>query len=44
VQVEHGKPHPECFIKAAELLGVAASECVVIEDAASGAEVGIMDA
>ncbi|GAX76805.1 hypothetical protein CEUSTIGMA_g4251.t1 [Chlamydomonas eustigma] len=37
-EVENGKPHPDCFLKAAELLGVAASACVVIEDAVSGAE------
>ncbi|WP_312295353.1 HAD family hydrolase [Dermacoccus nishinomiyaensis] len=34
--VEHGKPHPDPFLVAAERLGVAAEECLVVEDAPSG--------
>jgi beta-phosphoglucomutase len=36
--VEVSKPHPETFLKAAELLGVPPGECVVFEDAPKGAE------
>jgi beta-phosphoglucomutase len=36
--VEISKPHPETFLKAAELLGVPPTECVVFEDAPKGAE------
>jgi beta-phosphoglucomutase family hydrolase len=32
------KPHPETFLKGAELLGVAPSACVVFEDAPKGVE------
>jgi beta-phosphoglucomutase family hydrolase len=35
-----GKPHPDPFLKAAELLGVEPSQAVVIEDAASGIAAG----
>lgn len=34
--VENGKPHPEPYLKGAELLGVPPEGCVVIEDAPSG--------
>ncbi|MFB0489547.1 sugar-phosphatase [Methylobacterium sp. OAE515] len=34
--VRHGKPAPDCFLMAAERLGVAASECLVFEDAPAG--------
>jgi HAD superfamily hydrolase (TIGR01509 family) len=34
--VLHGKPHPEPYLKAAELLGVRAEECVAFEDSISG--------
>lgn len=33
-----GKPHPEPFLKAAELLGVKPEECLVFEDADPGIE------
>jgi HAD superfamily hydrolase (TIGR01509 family) len=33
-----GKPNPDVFIKAAELINVPAAECVVFEDSPSGAE------
>lgn len=36
--VEHGKPNPEAFLSAAKRLGVAASDCVVFEDAPAGIE------
>jgi beta-phosphoglucomutase len=32
------KPHPETFLKAAELLGASPSECLVFEDVPKGAE------
>jgi beta-phosphoglucomutase-like phosphatase (HAD superfamily) len=35
-QVKHGKPHPELFLRAAELLGVDPKRCLVFEDAAPG--------
>ena len=34
--VEHGKPDPEPYQHAAELLGVPAADCVVVEDAPAG--------
>ncbi len=34
--VVNGKPAPDIFLKAAELLGVAPEKCLVIEDAAPG--------
>jgi mannitol-1-/sugar-/sorbitol-6-phosphatase len=34
--VTNGKPHPEPYLKGAQLLGVAPSECLVIEDAPAG--------
>lgn len=38
--VQNGKPHPEPYLKGAELLGLAPAECLVIEDAASGTKAG----
>jgi mannitol-1-/sugar-/sorbitol-6-phosphatase len=38
--VAHGKPHPEPYLKGAEILGLAPADCLVIEDSASGAEAG----
>jgi mannitol-1-/sugar-/sorbitol-6-phosphatase len=38
--VAQGKPHPEPYRKGAELLGLLPSECLVIEDSASGAQAG----
>ncbi|MSZ19622.1 MAG: HAD-IA family hydrolase [Actinobacteria bacterium] len=34
--VLHGKPHPEAYLKAAELLNVRAQDCVAFEDSISG--------
>jgi HAD superfamily hydrolase (TIGR01509 family) len=34
--VTHPKPHPETFLRAAELLGVAPEHCLAFEDAAPG--------
>src|ERR1700676_742635 len=34
--VEHGKPHPEPYLKGAEMLGFEPAECWVIEDAPAG--------
>ena len=34
--VERGKPHPDIYLKAAELLGVTPEECIAIEDAEGG--------
>ena len=34
--VEHGKPAPDCFLKAAEILGVSPQDCLVWEDAPAG--------
>jgi beta-phosphoglucomutase len=36
--VTAGKPDPQVFLKAAERLGVPASACIVVEDAAAGVE------
>jgi HAD superfamily hydrolase (TIGR01509 family) len=35
-QVKHGKPNPELFLRAAELLEVAPDRCLVFEDAEPG--------
>lgn len=34
--VTHGKPHPEAYLTAADLLGVPVEDCVVVEDSPSG--------
>ena len=36
--VEHGKPEPDVFLKAAQRLGLNANDCVVLEDAPAGIE------
>jgi sugar-phosphatase len=38
--VTQGKPHPEPYLKGAEALGLDPAECLVFEDAASGARAG----
>ncbi|PFG33320.1 HAD family hydrolase [Sanguibacter antarcticus] len=35
-EVTHGKPHPEPYLRAAELLGVPIEECLVVEDSPAG--------
>lgn len=35
--VTHGKPHPDPYLMAAELLGVDAADCLAIEDSGTGA-------
>jgi sugar-phosphatase len=35
-----GKPNPEPYLKGAEILGLAAKDCVVIEDAPAGIRAG----
>jgi HAD superfamily hydrolase (TIGR01509 family) len=37
-QVRHGKPHPEPYLAAAELLGVRPEDCLAIEDSPTGVE------
>lgn len=36
-EVDHGKPHPEPYLRAAELLGLRAEDTVAIEDSPTGA-------
>lgn len=38
--ITHSKPDPEVFLKAAEFLGLEPKDCLVVEDAVSGAEAG----
>ncbi|HKW61030.1 MAG TPA: HAD family hydrolase [Candidatus Acidoferrum sp.] len=38
--ITHGKPHPEPYLKGAQILGVTGAECVVIEDAPAGIRAG----
>jgi beta-phosphoglucomutase len=37
-QVRHAKPHPEIYQRAAQLLSIAARNCIVFEDSFSGVE------
>ncbi|MEI8102910.1 MAG: beta-phosphoglucomutase family hydrolase [Chlorobium sp.] len=37
-QVERGKPHPDIFLRVADLLDVSPSDCIVFEDALPGVE------
>jgi sugar-phosphatase len=36
--VENGKPHPEAYLKGAEILGASPDTCIVIEDAPAGVQ------
>lgn len=38
--VVYGKPHPDPYLKAAEMLGVRPSDCIVVEDAPAGIRAG----
>ena len=40
-QVANPKPHPEVYLRAAELLGVAPEHCVVFEDSHAGVQAGL---
>lgn len=39
-EVVNGKPDPEPYLRAAHLLGIAPSECIVVEDTTIGASAG----
>jgi beta-phosphoglucomutase-like phosphatase (HAD superfamily) len=39
--VERGKPHPDIFLFAAQCIGVAPADCVIIEDSANGVRAGL---
>src|ERR1700716_4149816 len=38
--VQHGKPNPEPYIKAAKILGLTPPDCIVVEDAPAGIRAG----
>jgi sugar-phosphatase len=38
--VKNGKPAPEPYIKAAQMLGFVAEDCIVVEDAPAGVRAG----
>ena len=38
--ITNSKPDPEVFLKAADMLGVSYSECMIVEDADAGVEAG----
>jgi len=38
--IQNGKPHPEPYLKAAQRLGFAAEECLVVEDVPAGIRAG----
>ncbi len=40
-EYERGKPAPDGYLKAAEILGVCPEDCVVIEDSAVGVQAGV---
>jgi sugar-phosphatase len=40
-EIRSGKPNPEGFLRAAELLGIVPEECVVFEDTRPGIEAGL---
>jgi len=38
--VQHGKPDPEPYVKAAKILGFVSVDCIVVEDAPAGIQAG----
>ena len=40
-QVKQGKPHPETFLSAADMIGFPPSQCLVFEDSAAGVQAAI---
>ncbi len=40
-EYEHGKPAPDGYLKAAEILGVFPEDCVVVEDSSVGVQSGV---
>ncbi len=41
VDLQHGKPDPEIFLRAAKAIGVAPANCLVVEDAPAGVAAGV---
>jgi beta-phosphoglucomutase-like phosphatase (HAD superfamily) len=41
IQVTHGKPAPDLFLFAAERLGAAPEDCIVVEDSIPGVEAAV---
>jgi len=39
--ITHSKPHPEVFLKAAEMIGLSPESCLVVEDAHAGVEAAV---
>ena len=39
--ITHSKPHPEVFLKAAEMIGLSPADCLVVEDAHAGVEAAV---
>lgn len=39
--ITHSKPHPEVFLKAADMIGLEPSVCLVVEDAKAGVEAAV---
>ena len=39
--ITHSKPHPEVFLKAAEMIGLPPAACLVVEDAHAGVEAAV---
>ena len=39
--ITHSKPHPEVFLKAAEMLGLVPKDCLVVEDAHAGVKAAV---
>ncbi len=39
--ITHSKPHPEVFLKAADMIALAPDQCIVVEDAHAGVEAAV---